>query len=331
MKEGIKNLFFYSIIFVFSFLTLNFNNCVKEKITKPGTVPPPRQNNFYQEKPLEIKVIHSQSESQKGREKQEILKKFRLTYTQQGEPRIVIFVNKKLSDEISEWEVNSVNLQQTSLELEGSGNVYKYEPEENKDKDKVTSEESFKYENKLKVKEKVSSLIKPQQNTFPTENTTIWKFENNFIKPFLEAKVNIVDRNVIIRLMGLSEMQNKPIDEIDIKSIEMQALKEYADIYIELLINKDINSPTGYIFKAKAIDIKTGKLLAYAVSSGISGKETEDKKVEVTSHGFEITKESMTKPSLEESSKELAFILMEQLAEKWGNKKNNRPASLSSD
>ncbi len=93
-----------------------------------------------------------------------------------------------------------------------------------------------------------------------------WRFENAFTETFIKAGAQLVDRNTIIRITGVtaSVPQNQ-------QSAEMAALRGLADLFIEVLVSPDPASPSGYIFRMTTKDVKTGRLVADGTSNGATG------------------------------------------------------------
>lgn len=143
----------------------------------------------------------------------------------------------------------------------------------------------------------------------------MWKFQNAFVEPFLEVKAKIVDRATIIRQTGLEEMKGKSIQEIDRMAIEMNALNKYTDVYIEILITQDMNSTSGYIFKADAKDLKSGEIVAHTVYEGLVKEET--KNVVVNPATGKTVKKKMKILDVETSGRNLALLLMQDMTKTW--------------
>jgi hypothetical protein len=134
-----------------------------------------------------------------------------------------------------------------------------------------------------------------------------WRFEQGFSKPFLNAGARMVDRSVAIRSTG-SESAGP-----DIQRIEMSALKGKADILVEVLMTIDPGSASGYAFRASAKDVNSGRILADTVSDGADRAEASE--YVVTNRGFESRP---ARGASESSGAEVGIALMSALAGAWG-------------
>jgi len=159
-----------------------------------------------------------------------------------------------------------------------------------------------------------SELPAAERESFFSEGM-LWKFQNAFMAPFLEAKVKIVDRTTIVRQAGLEELKGKSTKDIDRVAIEMNALNKYTDVYLEILIAKDLNSGSGYVFKADAKDFKTGELIAYATHEGIVKEETKNVILNPTTG--KSVKKKMKSLDVEATARNIALLLMQGMTSAW--------------
>ena len=99
--------------------------------------------------------------------------------------------------------------------------------------------------------------------------------------------------------------------------IEMDALAEYADIFVELLVTRDATSPSGYSFRAVAKSVKDGIIVGSVTKAGRDAKYDKSYEAVTTSSGYELEKGSSAL-ILENVSTELAIDLMNSMANSWG-------------
>ena len=156
----------------------------------------------------------------------------------------------------------------------------------------------------------------PEERCLFAEAET-WKFQNGFLSPFISARAKMVDRNTIVRQAGQESLKAKSATDLDRMSIEMDALNKYADIFVEVMISPDESSPTSYIFKASAKDLKTGGILGQSFSSGntkiiLKGDLTLDAKGNPKNQ-----KRKVEVLDLDTTSKNLALALMDQMSNSW--------------
>ena len=136
-----------------------------------------------------------------------------------------------------------------------------------------------------------------RENIF--SESVLWRFQSAFVGPFLEVKAKIVDRATIIRQTGLEATQGKSPQEIDRMAIEMNALNKYADIYVEILVARDSESSTGYIFKADARNLKSGEVVGHVIYDGA------------------VTKQKGKTFDVQQTARNLALLLMQDMTKTW--------------
>ncbi len=155
-----------------------------------------------------------------------------------------------------------------------------------------------------------------------------WEFESELVNHFVSTGTRTVDRATIIRLMGtetpemLKTTQRHEYDAryfndgINVKNIEMNALKGYADIFVEIVISRQLTAQQ-YEFKAQAIEVNTGQVKAHVSSAG---KQLQSAKVDsafvTTEHGYEEVL-TVYVPSASEVARWLALELMDRLTRSW--------------
>lgn len=107
-----------------------------------------------------------------------------------------------------------------------------------------------------------------------------WAFEDGFYGTLLNQRVQLVDRSAILRLAAVERSEN--LNEIiPLKRVEIEALKEHADLIIEVLIDQN-----GQNFRAKVLTVKTGQLLAI-VSASLDTLTPVKTKFFAGEHGYE--------------------------------------------
>ncbi len=231
------------------------------------------------------------------------VERFRGAYASRGKPRLAVFLNRSLSDEVREWKTESRDV------ISGDGSITTSTvTEHGTERDTITGDISL-YEQKH-IEDKARAGV---------AEGYLWSFEDGFVQPFLRAGTRLVDRATIMRLAAAeSGKQGDAYDLMAVKKIEMDALLGKADILVELLITRHPSSPYGYEFKASAKDIRTGTLIANATSANWSSKDRA-KKINVISSGYEVTDKFDGKdlPIAADVATELAVELMDSLVNIW--------------
>lgn len=162
-----------------------------------------------------------------------IVASFHRLYEAQHRPRMAVFVNRELSDEVRDWKTSDVVI---AAACGGS-----------------------------QVAAIRSELPSAERDSGPED--FMWQLEDRFLNQLLKVHVRLVDRSLILRLAAVAQNQkNDPNGLVMPKAIEMEALKGNADLLIELLVHRNDSALTGYEYAVKVFDINTGQILAEETS-----------------------------------------------------------------
>jgi hypothetical protein len=226
---------------------------------------------------------------------------FRASYAKAGSPRIAVFLNRQLSAEVREWRTDRrlvISGESTKTRTEGEGVT------------KTTKSGSLSgYEQRH---------LEDTGRRSP-EETWMWVFEERFLNPFLEQGCKMVDRATIMRLAALaSGTQGSAGSPMAVKAVEMKALVNHADLFIELLVAESKTAELGYVFKATVKEVKTGIIVAN-VSSVTSGPPVRKKTVQVaTDEGWDFETKVIF-PSVDEVTACLTAAVMKTLERRWND------------
>ena len=228
-----------------------------EDETPAGTVPPPsppaESTSVPSPQGRAVPAI-SQPPSRKAAEaakasKQDTICEFAKVYAAKGSPRIAVFLNRSLSDEVRQWRTSerllvsgegeqvrvgttdsaaaseaTVNIQADTVNIQGDvGVTGTAEIKGSNDKQRALTIQSQQY-------------IEEEKRQGPGERW-MWAFEEGVLEPFLQAKANVIDRPTILRLAAAKSDEDGDIRPIAPKQIELDALRDHADILIELLVS----------------------------------------------------------------------------------------------
>ena len=167
---------------------------------------------------------------------------FQKAYVNAKKPKIALFLYRQLSQDILDYE--------SSQRL------------------------AFSAENK---KDGHSNLVIAKQNDynidkgvrFLTATDWMWSFENQLIDDFLASGVNIVDRATVMRLVAANVDESKDSTAmLSNKKIEIDALRGYADIFIEILALPSKDYQRRYEYRALAKRIDNGQVIATVTTLG---------------------------------------------------------------
>jgi hypothetical protein len=213
------------------------------------------------------------------------LNRFRQAYAARRSPRIAIWWNRELSDQVaSRWVSETANIgaiagtaergwNSAVIGVVGAGV-------------KQTAERT------------VGDPKRPGLAELPT-----WDFEAAFANAYLDAGAKLVDRATILRTIGGGQQNTNA--RPDVQAIEAAALLGKADLLMEVLLTGDPAAKTGWAFRVSAKDIQTGELVMTMVTRA-TGPET----------GAPMTFEAL--PKIDVVSRRLAIESMDRLASAWG-------------
>jgi hypothetical protein len=217
------------------------------------------------------------------------VKRFQAAYSSKKKPRIAVFLNRALSDEVRDWRVNE-------------GYIVRYGEKGGKQAD-------------LDVYP--SRGVREEPRPAPGE-TWMWAFEDGFLEPFMESGVRLVDRATIMRLVAAeTQGEGGALAPLAVKKVEVDALRGYANIFVELLISASPGAQYGYAFKATAKDVKTGIIIANVVSVDWKYQPETERRILAGQSDYEVVAENRT-PPLDDVASTLALELMSSMARGWG-------------
>ncbi len=229
------------------------------------------------------------------------LKQFSEAYKANSKPKVAIFLNRTLSDDVREWRTDARAV------ISGNGSVT------------MSSETPLHYREET-VKGPVAASVQEYNGSSGERNTadepSMWAFEDGFMQMFLRAGVTLIDRGTVMRLLSRKSSQGIGNEAIEVKKTEMDALVNNADVYIELLITRYPSAPTGYEFRAVAKEVRTGRILASVTSLNWDNEKYRPKKVITTDKGYKIVKDKKM-PRLQDMSRDLAVDLMNAMLLSW--------------
>ena len=155
------------------------------------------------------------------------------------------------------------------------------------------------------------------ERTSPAE-MWVWEFEEGFADVFLAEGAVLVDRPTILRIVAAEKGTQSPNAPLGAKAIEVEALRGYADWYMELLISREVDAPYGHEFHVKVIQVATGRILNSLTTLGKASGETTItlEYVATTDRGFEFRTDQQTVwPTLREVGANLALEIMRKLSQ----------------
>jgi hypothetical protein len=232
-----------------------------------------------------------------------VLPDFDRAYKAAGSPRLAVFFNRTLSDEVREWRTDIRGVVAISGDVTAS------------DGEKRST---FKGPGGISAYAQ-THVENDTLRAYPADESWKWRFEQGFLDPLIDARARVVDRATIMRLeAAASGRQGSAYNPMAVKKVEMDALLGKADLFVEILVQRDPQSDVGYVFKATAKEVKTGFVLANVTSLDWDYRPVQ-KKIIATDRGYEITSEPLDAqlPGIDVVADDLSLALMRSLANRW--------------
>lgn len=231
----------------------------------------------------------------------EKINRFSSAYRHAGRPRIAVFFNRSLSDEVREWQTDSRSV------VSGSGET-------------ITKTDATTKTVKGPVSRYEQKHLGLGGDRGQTAETDMWVIENEFSQPLLQSGAILIDRATILRLTASKRGEDNAYEPVAVKKIEMDALLNKADIFIEILLLRTKSNPPGFEYRAVAKEVKTGRILANVTSLQKDKKEPR-KKIIASERGYEIVADTHGDVfDSKDGARFLAAGMMDSLATIWSRR-----------
>lgn len=216
-------------------------------------------------------------------DRQSSLSAFKQRYVKAGRPRMAIYFNRELSDEVEEWK--------TPVRIETAVRNNRGEV--------IQAETAIHYR-----------ADHENRRGSDTSSDMAWAFEDGFYNAFARQGARLVDRRMMLRLAAAKRPENAK-GMVARQHIEMSAFKDHADLLVELLVQRNPSSPSGYNFRAQATNVKTAQVVAMVNASEINPLEG---KFVAGHNGYERARMSGTPDEVKQVGQQVAEELMRALA-----------------
>jgi len=228
--------------------------------------------------------------------------KFASAYIRAKSPRIAIYFNRSLSDQVTEWASTRRAVDQIQYEGRAKNPL-------SVDGKKILSGTSETKGMVTRTREEQEAVGSMGMRDDPAERWA-WEFEDAIVNRFLDQNVNVVDRALMFRLMA---NKSAPFSTI---SNETSALQNYADVLIEVLVTNSGRSLIGYDFRATAKSIKQQTILASTFFDGTNNTNIVTERYTANQDGYRKVKEQAPL-QIDDVAEQLSQKLMSALAKRW--------------
>lgn len=292
------------------------NTVYLEQPTPAGRVPPPRpvapivnvQASAVVAPIAESRLVVSRPQ---GPDRSGIRLGFEQAYRKAGAPRMAVYFNRELSDEVREWVPgdavttvrNHTRTDELHLDVHNEG-----KPQHS---GQLDAEGHSSSQNSTTIHSQ--SYIGVTGGRDDPREAWKWEFEDTVTNEFLFTRANLVDRSLILRLMAKNKPQAEGLSgAISTNINEISALEKYADVLVEVLVTESPGTATGYDFRATAKMVQTGRLVGTAYVRGSEPLFSPDVRYVPGPTGYtkQVTRQI---PSVTDVSSLLATRLMQSM------------------
>jgi hypothetical protein len=235
----------------------------------------------------------------------QILSRFQNVYIQRKRPKLAIFWNRALDDQVATTYRDDMRIRSGG----GSTSLLTDETEFNRFGSSRIIESNNSFQNTTDVSRRTGPAESaPKRPGF--DELTDWQFENGFVNAFLVVGGQLVDRNVLIRTSAEARSAS---GQVNLQAVESAALAARADYIMEILQTPDRSSPSGFTFRVTVKDLRTGAVAANVVTRASKASQSSNQYV-ATDKGFE---RATRRQSIDETGDQLAVETMAALLRVW--------------
>ncbi len=233
-------------------------------------------------------------------------RQFAADYAAAGRPRIALFWNLTLNEDVADQKVSRTSVQTDTtrsssfMEETTAGEVGSATLRD--------SDESSATDTTITSGDLITNNNNKRKAALAESDA--WKLEAAFATAMRTANVRFIDRSTIIRMTHVQQGKNATSDT---HTIEAKALLGKADMFMEVLMTRDNEAPLGWGFRVSLKDVNSGAQLAdfYSTAEPDLGPAPEPYFV-ATNKGFEKVTPQMS-ATVEDIGRALARDAMRDL------------------
>ena len=209
----------------------------------------------------------------------EIIDEFQAAYRAAGTPRIALFWNVVLTDQVAEGTTSSSRMRGQTTET-----VSRLEQETAGEAGNSRLVDGDSRRNVDLTVNRTSRATDSAKRGTPFAERDAWLLEGAFTKALMEGGAELIDRNLMMRVTAGQLEAGKDRDQ---RTVEAKALMGKADVLLEVLLTQDVDSPLGWGFRCTLRDISTGRLKGSFYTKAIPELPKPAAQYQATSKGFE--------------------------------------------
>ena len=171
---------------------------------------------------------------------------FRAAYRRAGSPRLAVFWNRVFSDRLRDMEASDRVVLETSRTKASGG-----------------ADKTFSERQTGRVVVKAESRTDTGSRSSPVTEIGEFRFQVGYLQPLIRAGANVIDRATIMRITDAERrLQDSAVPLDDRQLIEITALRDHADLLIQITLSPSAESKTGVFFHVTILEVKTGRIRA---------------------------------------------------------------------
>lgn len=238
---------------------------------------------------------------------------FRRAYAAQGSPRLMLFWNRAITDEVATpYQRETETHSSTSWGAQaGSSGHTAIRPDGWGGRDIHSQRHSSASGGSTTTTRTTEALRRADGGQYaPVRDEDGWAFEDAFHAAFAEAGVRLVDRAMTVRGQARDAGREAP----NLQAVEAQAMASHADYVVEVLPGRDAGGP---LFRVSVKAVRSGRVVASFTSAGLPPAPASPVFVPVPGRGYQ---EAVPVVGPAGRGHQLARETMERLAAAWGRR-----------
>ena len=221
---------------------------------------------------------------------------FRRVYRQAGSPRLAVFWNRVFSDGLRDMAAGERIVIEAS-DAKASGDAGK----------------TFSTRKTGQVVIKTESRRVDDMRAAPISEIGEFRFQAGYLQPLFEEGAKVIDRAAIMRLTDAARrLSDSAVPTEDRQLIEMAALRDHADLLIQIALSPSAESVTGAFFHVSILEIKTGRIQASFFHDGTFPKATPAKVWKAVRGGYVQVAEDRGPADLKVDLERMGRVLAER-------------------
>jgi len=231
---------------------------------------------------------------------QAVVDAFAEAYRQRGQPRLVLFWNRALTDQLVEQRRT-----QKTFNRQSGGNQ-----SQERQSDGTGGEVSLtEGQHSTSVTERTDeTTVDHVRRAGPAEGFA-WAVEDAVVRSLAGSGANLVDRSAAMRFVDAERAV--PETRPDALRVEAEALLQKGDVLLEILSTPEPKAPSGLLYRVLVKEVGSGRLLASLVTDARPKPQPTVRRLRVTEGG--LAAPPVLEPSVGEVARELSKQVLRTL------------------